>query len=237
MEQPDWVPLREAHFRLPRAAGVYVIRHRESHMEYVGISKDVRRRVMRHRTRQAKESRLYRALVAHGLDAFDAAVLQLAPESELPDLEIAAIAARGSFTPRGYNLTQGGGIIHTETHSAERRARAAETARRTHLGRKRSELTKERLSLSLRGRVPDPEVVRRVAEALRGHVMPETTRAAIRASRLRAVLVWRPGSLTPVEFQSVNDAVAFTGLPHATFMYALRHAKSSKHGFVAAYAE
>lgn len=216
MEDLEWHPLREAHTRIPGVPGVYVIRLRSEGLEYVGISKDMRRRVMRHRTRQIKESRLYRALMAHGLDAFDAAVYRRADIEDLDALEVRAIAERGSFSPGGFNLTRGGGVIHTETHSAERRARAAEVARRTHLGRKRSELTRQRLSDSLKGRKVTPAQTAAMAEAQRGKKMPDVTRAAILAARRRPVLVWPIGSLTPFEFPEIKQAIAFLGLPHAS---------------------
>lgn len=232
----DWHPLQEAHNRIPAVSGVYVIRLRSTGMEYVGISKNMRQRVMRHRTRQAKDSRLYRAIAVHGLDAFDAAVWRAANVDDLPALEVEAIAARESFSPAGFNLTRGGGIIHTAEHSAERRAQAAETARRTHLGRKRSEQTKARLSASLRGRRLSPERVQRLADLARGRKIPDTTRAALRASRLRPVWVWPVGGTVPLEFGSVQEAVAYVGRPHASVLRWLK--KGSPAGVPAlAYAE
>jgi hypothetical protein len=152
----------------------------------------------------------------YGLEAFDAAVWCAGSVDDLPSLEILAISDRNSYTPNGFNLTRGGGVIHTATHSAERRAQAAETARRTHLGRKRSDLTRQRLSDSLRGRKISAAVVEAVRQANVGRRMPDGTRAAIRASRLRAVLVWPVGSLTPIEFPEVRQAITFIGRPHAT---------------------
>lgn len=121
----EWVPLRESR-RLPAVPGIYVIRHVETLMEYVGQSKNVRERAASHRSARAWHY-FGRALRAHGLDKFEVCLLAEGSVEDLGRLEQEAIAARGSLAPAGYNLSAGGDGPTGVLWSDERRA--AQTAR------------------------------------------------------------------------------------------------------------
>lgn len=231
----NWIPLSTPHL-LPKISGVYVVRFRPTGQEYVGISKNIRRRAMRHRSAASLDSYLHRVIRTEGLEWFDVALLEEGEVDALLEMEIRHIAARGSFAPGGYNLTRGGGIIHTATHSAERRAAAAEVARRTHLGVKRSDVTRARLSQALMGK-SKMTLAGRAALAARntGKTMPDHTRAAIRKSLLRPVLVWGPEALLPVEYASVQEATRATGKHPGTVQYLLKVPRASRDGYAYAY--
>jgi group I intron endonuclease len=229
-----WYPLTEAK-RLPPVSGVYVIRHRADGMEYVGISKNVRRRGMRHRGADKADSYLHRAVRARGPESFDIALLQQAAVQDLPSLEVWHIAQRQCVQPAGYNLTNGGGVIHTAEHSIERRLRAAEVQRQTHLGAKRSAETCRRLSEALRGR-GFTEVQRQALLARSvGRPMPEQTRLAIRESRQRPVLVWHPGALLAVEYPSLGTAILACGKASSSVKLCLAQGRPTHDGYAFAY--
>ncbi len=101
-----WMSLNDFR-RLPAVPGVYIVRHRESGKEYVGQSKNVRKRMVQHRARQSPHY-FHRALRQHGLAAFDVCLFLEAPAEQLGDLEIKIIAERGTFAPGGYNASLGG---------------------------------------------------------------------------------------------------------------------------------
>ncbi len=230
MNEIDWCPLSEAHLRLPRVPGVYLIRSQDGR-EYVGISKNIRHRAMRHCHAKTKSSVLHRAIATHGLDSFQIAVWRLAPIADLPELEIQAIAERGSFTPDGYNLTRGGGVIHDAAHSEERRLKTLETNRRLHLGVKRSPETKAKMSAAmLGGKRPNAR------KGYLGPKMPQQTRDAIRRSRLQPIWVWVRDSLVPLEFDSIWDAVAHTGKSRSSVQQLLKEERLSNDGLAFAYA-
>lgn len=232
-----WVPLENAHRQLPDASGVYLLRRRADGQEYVGISKNVRRRAMRHRLAKTETSLLHRAIAAHGAEAFEVAVWCLAPVTELAQLEVQAIAARGSFAPAGFNLTRGGGIIHGDQHAHTRRAKVLETNRRLHLGVKRSAETRAKMSRAAVGRIMSPETIEKMSRAARGHRMPAVTRQAINASIQRTVLLWPRESTLAVEFLSVRAVVEHTGKSRSSVQQLLKEGRPAADGLVIAYAD
>jgi group I intron endonuclease len=164
-----WIPLTEPH-RLPAACGLYLIRHRESGLEYVGKSVNIRSRAYDHRRARTGVTYLYRAIRKHGVEAFDICVLALGTEAEMTQLEIDTIAARGTFNPAGYNQTRGGDGISGYRATPEHRA--AISARQ--LGRAITEETKAKMRESrlinnpFRGRRHSPETLAKMSAALTG---------------------------------------------------------------------
>ena len=190
---------------------------------------------MRHRSATKASSYLHRAIRAAGVSLFDAALITEGRIEELAGLEIMHIASRRSAAPAGYNLTNGGGVIHTEAHTAERRAKAADTARRTHLGVKRSAETRARLSAALTGRTYTEKQRAAHLKNITGRAMSDATRAAIRASRERATLVWYPGALLAVEYPTLGAAIEASGQPASTVKLCLREGRAMKSGHAFAY--
>lgn len=121
----EWIPLRQSR-QLPEVPGIYAIRHVDTHMEYIGQSKNVRTRIASHRSARAWHY-LGRALRSHGLDKFEVCLLLACAAADLGRLEQETILARGSMAPAGYNLSEGGLGPTGVTWSDERKA--AQSAR------------------------------------------------------------------------------------------------------------
>ena len=97
---------------------VYKVTHRESGKAYVGMTqRRFRQRMCGHHSKATGKSgeerkgcrKFHAAIRKYGWDAFDKRVLYAeVPIAMLPAMEIIAIAAHGTLTPNGYNLTPGG---------------------------------------------------------------------------------------------------------------------------------
>ena len=151
----EWQSLMAA--KLPRAAGVYVIRNKVNEKLYVGKSVNLHKRLLSHlQAHERLDYLLYRAMRKYGLDAFEVAVYRLtATEAEAFEAEVEAIASLGAMQPKGYNLTAGGEGASGCVPDAETRQRMSESQ----TGRTHSEETKARQSESAKlafreGRVP-----------------------------------------------------------------------------------
>lgn len=126
--------------QLPEAAGVYVIRHRDTGREYVGQSLNVKKRAASHRCAPSWHY-FGRALRKYGLSAFDICLLVTGAPTDLGLLEQMAITERGSRAPYGFNLSDGGLGPTGVTWSYERRQ--AQSLART--GVRMSEEAKEKM--------------------------------------------------------------------------------------------
>ncbi len=230
-----WYPLADAHRHLPNVSGLYVIRFLPTGQEYVGISYNVRQRVMRHRNARKQESLLHKLIKLHGFMRFEAALLEECPIADLGEREIFAIADRNTFHPGGLNLTRGGGKVQTAELVAERRARSAEIARLTHTGAKRSDETRAKMSAASMGKKMSETARTALLAANIGRVMPEVTRTAINAARRKPVWVWPPGAMVPLEFSSLEAAKAYTGKCHASASLLLKARRASRDGYAFAY--
>lgn len=97
---------------------VYKVTHRKSGKAYVGMTqRRFRQRMCGHHNKATGKSgeerkgcrKFHAAIRKYGWDAFDKRVLYAeVPIAMLPAMEIIAIAAHGTLTPNGYNLTPGG---------------------------------------------------------------------------------------------------------------------------------
>lgn len=114
-----WISLDDWQ-QLPAQPGIYSIRHRATGREYVGQSKDVRSRIASHR--YARSWHYFgRAVRKYGCAAFDVCLVALGAPEDLGQLEQDAIAARGTMSPNGFNLSAGGLGPTGVTWSYERR--------------------------------------------------------------------------------------------------------------------
>lgn len=181
----DWVPLTEWR-RLPAVSGLYVIRHRESGKEYVGLSQNVRQRVGKHMLAANAGSLLHRAIGKHSAEAFDVFLRVFAPPEALPALETAAIRERGTMLPGGYNLTEGGEGVWGRRHTDEVRAKL----RALRLGSTLSAATRAKISAAAE-RMWTPEMRAKVSAAGRGKSRSAETRARMsEANRSRPPEHW-----------------------------------------------
>jgi group I intron endonuclease len=139
----------------PATSGIYRIVHVQSGKCYIGLAKDLRRRMREHLATIANgKSRLYRAIRKYGPEAFRAEVVELCAPDELKRNEVFWVGAYNSLSPRGYNLTRGGEdspMNHPET-------RAKHAANSAAAGRKRSEnpVWRANVAAANRKRAEDP---------------------------------------------------------------------------------
>lgn len=195
----EWLHLDEWQ-KLPQSPGVYVIRHRETLKEYVGQSKNVRKRIASHR-KAVSSHYLGRALRLHGLAAFDVCVLALGEPEDLGRLEQEAIVARGSRAPAGYNLS-GGGLGPAGVVWSEERRRAQSIARSGIIPNEetREKMRQARLKNNpFKGQKHSPEALAKIGAAtVRTHTglkRSDETKANISASLVgRKSHAWSPES-------------------------------------------
>lgn len=186
------------------ASGIYVIVHRDSGRWYVGQSKNIEKRWATHRSdlRSAihVNSRLQNAWTKYGEDAFDFAVLILAPVWMLNDLEQAYLDdPQTSQFNIGKDATSG---MRGRTHTKEcrdmiskiqigRKQSPDTVAKRiaSNTGRKRTPEQRARMSESMRGRTKSPEHRAKIAASLRGRKAPP--RSAEHAAKIGAAQIGR----------------------------------------------
>lgn len=163
---------------------------------YIGIiRKGANTRMNTHRADmvRGKDSLIYRAWRKHGEPIL--MVMAHLEDSELEVTEIRAISVYGTLTPNGYNSTTGGDISpplmdHVARKIGDRhrgriigpewRAKLSAAAK----GRKKSDLTKSRMSASLRMRFCKEETKRKISAASR---TPERVAALIARNKARGI--------------------------------------------------
>jgi group I intron endonuclease len=211
---------------LPKSGGLYVIRHKESGLEYVGKTTNFYQRMCKHRHPEKRSSYISRAIVTDGAEMFEVMILvQSTDDAWLLQEEIRIIAERGTQYPGGYNLTAGGEGHLGFKPNAETRAKLAEATRRLHTGKKRSAETVANISASLKGRkapVLSPEARERIVTATRGVPNPkkgtkgeQNHMFGVRGGahpRAKTVLLWEPGSSVPKIFDSAATAAHEAGV-------------------------
>jgi group I intron endonuclease len=155
---------------------------------YVGQTRDLARRRRNH-SKYTNSDRTYfaRAVCKYGFNAFTEEILEFFPEGAditvLNDAETKWIEHFKSYDPeRGFNICKSGvGRLPTEEQ--------IEKAASSHRGKKRSELTKRRISLSLKGKPSSQRGSKRsettcknISDALLGRHVSDETRVKISES-------------------------------------------------------
>lgn len=106
-------------FNFPKKPGIYFFRNTKNNKYYIGQAEDIRERVLKHKTNFQSgyypDAHLYRAWRKHGIEAFEAGVLEIVNlskgdmrNSQLDKLEIMYIEKFNSYGTGGYNQTLGG---------------------------------------------------------------------------------------------------------------------------------
>lgn len=165
---------------------VYIARNTVNNKCYVG--KTVATISVRKRWHQATASRgegwsFHRAIRKHGREAFAWDVLAESNDpAELGRLEQHHIAQLKTKSPHGYNLTDGGDGVTGRTPEAMARIVAF------HTGRKRPDITRQRLSEAMTGKQIrlgaklSQGTKSKIAASLTGKVLSEGTKAKIGAA-------------------------------------------------------
>lgn len=182
-----------------KICGVYKITHIGSGKSYIGISKNIHRRWIQHKSwvnTKSRRSAIYAAMQKYGIDAFSWQVIEQCDADSLEDRERHWIAVFDTFK-NGYNLTAGG--EYNKEYSAETRKRMSEAQKgkkqsketiekrvvkgenHWNYGKPRDEATREKISKSLTGRKQDPAVSAKISKSNTGKKMsPE----AVEKSRI-----------------------------------------------------
>ena len=144
--------------------------------QYIGItSGTLRRRLNLHRSHAntGRPGAVYNAIRKYGSRGFSAKVLVAASDwNYLCELEQKAIVAFGTMSPGGFNLTAGGEGYVGQTFTPERRAHLSEARKGKGVGPRPH----------ARGWSHTAEAKRKIAEAGKGRVFSEETRAKIGAT-------------------------------------------------------
>lgn len=163
---------------MERQGIIYMIRHRESGMTYIGQTKNtLERRWAQHRW--SNSSLLSAAVREFGRDAFDVSVLATAPLLKLNELERAFIAEHDCIHPKGLNHIRGSTSVRPYEESEELRARRSASAR----GRPLSDEHRKKVAEANRRRASDPDIRAKISAAKKGKPISEATLAALRARK------------------------------------------------------
>lgn len=177
---------------------IYVITNTVNAKQYVGITKNLKRRWSNHKGMNKSSPLLHNAIKKYGIDAFVFTHIADAFDWECAqDVERMLIAEKNTKAPYGYNLTDGGdGTLGLPAPNKGRpmSEEAKQKSRLARIGKKTPEETKKKQSMALKGRkksddhksaigasqkgIPCPQRGRK------GRVMSEETKQKISATRI-----------------------------------------------------
>lgn len=161
-----------------KICGVYKITHIASGKSYIGISKDIYRRWVQHKSwvnTGARRSAIYSAMQKYGIDAFSWQIIEECSKDDLEMREQHWIAVFDTFR-NGYNLTAGG--EYNKEVSEETRKRMSES----HKGKKQTqELIEKRVKRGSEhfayGKQRDVATKQKISQSLTGKKHSEETKA------------------------------------------------------------
>jgi group I intron endonuclease len=160
-------------------SGIYVIKQCTTGLEYVGQTVNLKSRLTMHKFAVSPNSRLHRAIKKHGRQDFIYSYCEVAVE-KLNEVERHTIESRGTLSPSGFNLVEGGGGTNGWKHSQETKDKisAANT------GKKHSDSTLTRLrSIKRVGvRLTAENLVKLRAGKIAAGPISEQTRLKLRVS-------------------------------------------------------
>jgi group I intron endonuclease len=182
-----------------KICGVYKITHIASGKSYIGISKDIYRRWVQHKSwvnTKARRSAIYAAMQKYGIDAFSWQIIEECCKDDLERREQHWIAVFDTFR-NGYNLTAGG--EYNKQVSDETRKRMSEAHKGKKIskesiekrvkrgsdhygyGKQRDEETRKKISQSLTGKKQSDETKLKRSKSLTGRKMSQE---AVEKSRI-----------------------------------------------------
>ena len=158
---------------------VYIITNKANAKQYVGITKDLKRRWHQHLSANGSAPAIHAAIQKYGKDGFVFSHICDAFDFEAAcDIERMLIQQHNTLTPNGYNMTVGGQIGPVGyKHSAETKAKLAEA------NRNRNPEVKEKFRLAKKG-VKQTEAFRANASAKMKEVWAKRRSAKEQAVRL-----------------------------------------------------
>ena len=149
---------------------IYKITNKIDNKIYVGQTiRDVEERWKAHLHKGSKCRYLSAAIKKYGVDNFDFQLVCITFDNQLNDMEIKYIEKYNSLVPNGYNLKMGG---NSGTHHAETKQKISEALKKIYknglihskplLGKPLSEITKKKISESLKGRRLSQETINKI---------------------------------------------------------------------------
>lgn len=173
---------------------IYKIENKINGKIYIGQTKNkVSDRIASHITNNWP---IGQALRKYGLESFTITIIDHAETKEvLDEKEIYWIKTLDCKIPKGYNVADGGsgasGYSHTEEYKKLLSIRVSgsgnpmnnpetvEKIRLKNIGRKQSEITKQKRSNALAGKLKTKEHAQKISDALKGHAVSEEVRLKI----------------------------------------------------------
>ena len=165
--------------------GIYRIYHKETQKSYVGMSRDIERRIRDHFFTENRDLSIRGAIDKHGTDAFAYEILEVCQPDLLNFRECHWIASLNCIAPNGYNLTAGGddGRMSTEIRKKMSESAKGRTpwnkGKETKKGWTHSRETRKKISEAATGRKHTPESRKKMSEAAKGRKMAPETRKKI----------------------------------------------------------
>ena len=203
---------------------IYTITNKTDNKIYVGQTiQDVELRWKDHLKRGSNCRYLKSAFNKYGVDNFVFKLVCITFDNQLDDMEIQYIEKYNCLAPNGYNLRRGG---NSGRHHAETKQRISDTLKiryqnglvppRPQLGIPHSEITKKRISESLKGRIISQESINKRIISRR---INRTIQFDIEGNRLN-------------EFNSCKEAAEYIGISlNSINLCCIGKAKTAK-GFV-----
>ena len=159
---------------------IYIITNIVNAKQYVGITKNLKRRWSDHKTGNKSSTLLKQSIKKHGVqnfvfthiaDAFDWEAAQI--------IERLLIAEKNTKSPHGYNMTEGGeGTLGFPSPNKGKpmSEEAKKKSSQSRIGKKSSDEARKNQSLALRGMKKSEEHKAKIGEAQRGIPCPQRGR-------------------------------------------------------------
>ena len=170
--------------------GIYKITNKLNGKVYIGQSVDIDTRWRQHCN--AKDDMLiHKSIQKYGAENFSFEVLLECPAEMLNDWERDMIALYDCISPKGYNLTEGGGGCKC---SEETRLKMSEVKKGKHL----SEEHKRKISNTQKGKHLSEEHKRKLSESMKGKHLSEETKIKI-SNTQKGKTPWNKGQHWKIE--------------------------------------
>jgi len=153
------------------AASIYCITNKVNGKQYIGVSKDPKKRFRQHCNHKIKTKAIIKnAILLHGKENFELQILLHGPKDYCYELEPKLIEAYNTRTPDGYNICKGGqGAVGLCGEFNGMYGRKGEL--HPHYGKpgyrtgiKHTEETKRKMSKAHKGRVFSEETRKKISE-------------------------------------------------------------------------
>ncbi len=216
--------------------GVYMLTNKKNGKKYVGQSATVEKRINDHLTGRPGCPVMQNAVKRYGPDGFTVEILAECAPDALDALEMFYISVHGSFGPRGYNLTEGGGGIRGIVRSDEVRKKISDAHKVSERAKKhladihnspghndhlralsRSEASRERSSKRMKEYVKTDEHIAHLRAISATPEASERGKAAMAKNRLDPIWVAKQkagasrGALRRRTFRRLAKAFGFVG--------------------------